>query len=146
MKWTELQYAGTALTDALLMINLLSVDWGELGQSLTGASDFLDWTIGEYQWETDAADRSYPIKEAGANATDCGSCGGNSDADSDADSDTDSDTVSDDSPYLGCNVDRMGHVPKGIHAIRMDGVDNVVFDGLTISGIQESSPLGSELC
>merc|ERR1719159_1776634 len=28
----------------------------------------------------------------------------------------------------------------------MDGVDNVVFDGLTISGIQESSPLGSELC
>jgi len=120
MPWTETQYVGTSLTDALLLINMLSDDWGELGQSLVGASDLLDWTIGEYQWTDDAADREET--DAGGLPTDT------------------------DSPYLGCNVDRMGHVPKGIHAIRMDGVEKVMFDGLTISGIRESSPLGSELC
>merc|ERR1719273_379560 len=49
-------------------------------------------------------------------------------------------------PYLGCNVDRMGHIPKGIMAIRMDGVEEVVFENLEIYNLQESSPLGSELC
>merc|ERR1712130_458513 len=51
-----------------------------------------------------------------------------------------------DTPYLGCNVDRMGHTPKGVMAIRMDGVEDVNIDGLEIYNLQESSPLGSELC
>jgi len=51
-----------------------------------------------------------------------------------------------DTPYLGCNVDRMGHIPKGIMAIRMDGVEEVVFENLEIANLQESSPLGSEVC
>merc|ERR550525_1983419 len=49
-------------------------------------------------------------------------------------------------PYLGCNVDRMGHIPKGLIGIRMDGVEDVVFENLEIYNLQESSPLGSELC
>merc|ERR1712242_621999 len=69
MTWTEVQYAGTALTDALLMINMLTDDWGELGQSLIGASDFLDWTIGEYQWEMDAADRTSEVKTGPGSST-----------------------------------------------------------------------------
>jgi len=40
----------------------------------------------------------------------------------------------------------MGHVPKGIIGIRMDGVEDVTFDGLTITGLHEQSLKGSELC
>lgn len=50
------------------------------------------------------------------------------------------------SPKIGCNVDRMGHVPKGIIGIRMDGVENVVFNGLTITDLHEQSKRGSDLC
>jgi hypothetical protein len=49
-------------------------------------------------------------------------------------------------PYLGCNNDRMTHVPKGVVGIRMDGVDGVTFDGLEIYDLREYSDLGSELC
>jgi len=49
-------------------------------------------------------------------------------------------------PYLGCNNDRMAHVPKGVIGIRMDGVENVVFDGLEISDVVETSALGNEVC
>merc|ERR1719242_1631775 len=60
-----------------------------------------------------------------------------------------SDELSDDgegSPYLGCNNDRMTHVPKGVIGIRMDGVENVVFKDLEIYDLHEKSDLGSELC
>merc|ERR1719334_1048443 len=49
-------------------------------------------------------------------------------------------------PYIGCNNDRMAHVPKGIMGIRMDGVDNVVFNGLSITDLHEQSKRGSDLC
>jgi len=49
-------------------------------------------------------------------------------------------------PYLGCNNDRMGHVPKGIIGIRMDGVENIVFNGLAITDIHEQGHRGSDLC
>merc|ERR1712130_233121 len=49
-------------------------------------------------------------------------------------------------PYIGCNVDRMGHVPKGIIGIRMDGVEDVVFRDLKISDLHEQSQRGSDLC
>jgi len=60
-----------------------------------------------------------------------------------------SDTKSDDgegSPYLGCNNDRMTHVPKGVIGIRMDGVENVVFKNLEIYDLHEKAELGSEVC
>jgi len=60
--------------------------------------------------------------------------------------DTWNDDISWNHPYLGCNVDRMGHIPKGLIGIRMDGVEDVVFENLEIYNLQESSPLGSELC
>ena len=72
--WSEAHYVGTALTDALMLMNLLSDDWGELGQSLV-PSNMTSWTLGDFVW---------------------------------------SDESETDSPYLGCNVDRMGHVPKGV--------------------------------
>jgi len=49
-------------------------------------------------------------------------------------------------PYLGCNNDRMTHVPKGVIGIRMDGVENVVFKNLEIYDLHEKAELGSELC
>merc|ERR1719295_1916016 len=49
-------------------------------------------------------------------------------------------------PFIGCNTDRMAHVPKGVMGIRMDGVEQVVFDGLSISRLEERGALGSELC
>ncbi len=97
MEWENAHYVGTALTDALLMLNLLTDDWGELGQSLI-PEKMNSWVLGKYQWSA---------------------------------------TNDEDSPYLGCNVDRMGHIPKGVMAIRMDGVDDVTFDGLEIYELQE---------
>ena len=104
--WSEMHYVGTALTDALILLQLLTDDWGELGNSLVH-SNMTSWTLGQFTW---------------------------------------SDEEKEDSPYLGCNVDRMGHIPKGVMAIRMDGVEDVTFDGLGIYNLRESSPLGSELC
>ena len=49
-------------------------------------------------------------------------------------------------PYLGCNNDRMSHVPKGVVGLRMDGVEDVVFSDLQIYDLAEYSDLGSELC
>ena len=51
-----------------------------------------------------------------------------------------------DRAYLGCNNDRMSHVPKGLVGIRMDGVESVTFDDLEIGDLHELSPLGSDLC
>ena len=104
--WADVQYVGTALTDALLMLNTLTDDWGELGQSLI-PDVMTSWVLGEQPFDDDS-DANHP--------------------------------------FLGCNVDRMGHIPKGVMAIRMDGVDDVTFDGLEIYEVQESSDLGSELC
>jgi len=106
MVWSEAQYVGTALTDALLMLSALSEDWGELGQSLI-PDVFISWVLDEAEWG-DESEMAHP--------------------------------------YLGCNVDRMGHIPKGVMAIRMDGVDDVTFEDLEIYNLQESSPIGSELC
>jgi len=49
-------------------------------------------------------------------------------------------------PYLGCNNDRMGHVPKGVIGIRMDGMTGISFDGLHIYDLHEQGALGSPLC
>lgn len=40
----------------------------------------------------------------------------------------------------------MGHVPKGVIGIRMDGVTGVHFDDLEIYDLQEHGDLGSDLC
>jgi len=39
-------------------------------------------------------------------------------------------------PYIGCNNDRMTHVPKGVIGVRMDGVEEVAFRDLKISSQQ----------
>jgi len=49
-------------------------------------------------------------------------------------------------PNIGCNIDRMGHVPKGVLGIRMDGVEDVVFTNLKINDLHEKSERGSDLC
>ena len=38
------------------------------------------------------------------------------------------------------------HLISGIMGIRMDGVDNVVFNGLSITDLHEQSKRGSDLC
>merc|ERR550525_106468 len=59
---------------------------------------------------------------------------------------SDNASFADDTPYFGCNNDRMGHVPKGVIGIRMDGVEDVTFRDLTISNLHEESAKGSNLC
>merc|ERR1719361_1728224 len=59
---------------------------------------------------------------------------------------SDNASFADDTPYFGCNNDRMGHVPKGIIGIRMDGVEDVVFKDLSITDIHEQGHIGSDLC
>merc|ERR1719206_65648 len=49
-------------------------------------------------------------------------------------------------PYLGCNNDRMTHVPKGVMGIRMDGAENVAFENLEIADLHEYADLGSNAC
>merc|ERR1719447_843036 len=110
--WSEVDYVGSALTDAEILLSMVTEQWGELGLIFT-TDNFTGWALGEYSWPNDSA----------------------------------SDDVKNDYiPYIGCNNDRMAHVPKGTIGIRMDGVENVVFDGLTISDLHEQSQRGSDLC
>merc|ERR550525_1167333 len=51
-----------------------------------------------------------------------------------------------DHPQLGCNNDRMAHVPKGVIGVRMDGVEGVSFNNLEISDLTEQSEMGSTVC
>jgi len=47
--------------------------------------------------------------------------------------------------YL-CAIDGMIHSAKGTFGLRIDGVDGVDINGLTISNIQEDSPMGYGIC
>ena len=79
IKWSEMQYVGTPLTDAIVAMSAASDDWGEMG--LMWVTDhFSGWALGQYQWNDDGQ------------------------------------VLTDEShPYLGCNNDRMTHVPKGVN-------------------------------
>merc|ERR1719361_302446 len=104
--WADVEYVGSALTDAEILLSLVTEDWEELGLVFM-ENDFAEWAQGQTSWSDDHGNEH---------------------------------------PYIGCNVDRMGHVPKGIIGIRMDGVEDVTFTDLTISGLHEQSLKGSELC
>jgi hypothetical protein len=106
--WSDVEYIGSALSDAEVLLSLVTDDWEELGLVFM-ENNFTDWAQGTAQWSDDSSPNSAH-------------------------------------PFIGCNVDRMGHVPKGIIGVRMDGVEDVTFDGLTISGLHEQSMRGSELC
>merc|ERR1719266_1234071 len=56
--WSETHYVGTALTDAVIMIQLLTDDWGELQNSLV-PSEMTSWTLGDYVW-SDEVDTDIP--------------------------------------------------------------------------------------
>ena len=49
-------------------------------------------------------------------------------------------------PQIGCNNDRMTHLAKGVMGIRMDGVEEIVYNNLNIHDIYEYGGLGSNLC
>jgi len=104
--WADVHYEGSALTDAEILLSLVTNDWGEQGLIMID-QNYTDWVQGRHQWDDSTA--------AGH-------------------------------PYLGCNNDRMAHVPKGVMGIRMDGADGVVFSGLEISDLREYSEMGSDLC
>ncbi len=77
--WSEVKYKGSALSDAFILLSMVTEDWEELGLTYMG-DIFQEWTLGETDWpEYTASD----------------------------------DDASPAIPYIGCNVDRMGHVPKG---------------------------------
>ena len=78
--WSDVSYKGSALSDAFILLNMVTNDWEELGL-IYMENNFTSWALGEYSW---------PAATAG------------------------DDEVNADIPYIGCNVDRMGHVPKGI--------------------------------
>merc|ERR550525_1943432 len=108
IEWETVTYVGSALTDAEILLSLVTNDWEELGLVFM-ENDFGLWAQGEVVW-------------------------------------SETDPKGFDHPFIGCNVDRMGHVPKGIIGVRMDGVEDVTFTDLTISGLHEQSLRGSELC
>jgi len=110
--WSEVEYVGSALTDAEILLSMVTEDWGEQGL-IYMTDNFTNWALGQYSWPEDVATDSKKNKNI---------------------------------PYIGCNNDRMAHVPKGIIGIRMDGVDNAVFNGLTITDLHEQSKRGSDLC
>ena len=72
--WSEASYVGTALSDASILLSLVTDDWGEMGLLFLD-NDFSDWAMGKHQWN---------------------------------------DHDEEEHPYLGCNNDRMAHVPKGL--------------------------------
>merc|ERR1719361_1674803 len=104
--WADTTYIGSALSDASILLAIVTEDWGEKGLIFL-PDDFTTWALGESTWD---------------------------------------DEKNDGHPYLGCNNDRMSHVPKGVIGVRMDGVEDVVFSDLHIADIHESGDLGSELC
>lgn len=105
--WPTVSYVGSALSDAFIVLDLVTADWEEVGLIYMG-NNLTDWALGQY---------SYPESL---------------------------DPM--DTPYIGCNSDRMGHVAKGVLGIRMDGVEDVVFRKLKINDLHESSKRGSDLC
>ena len=76
LKWSEVEYVGSPLTDAEILLSLVTDDWGERGLLLITAN-FSNWAFGKKKWDDN---------------TDAGH------------------------PWLGCNNDRMAHVPKGVHS------------------------------
>ena len=77
--WSEVEYKGSALTDAEILLSMVTDDWGEQGL-IYMTDNFTNWAQGEYSW---------PAATAGDEETNVNI------------------------PYLGCNNDRMAHVPKG---------------------------------
>lgn len=73
ISWSEVEYKGSPLTDAVVLLGIATDDWAEKNVLLLG-DDFMAWALGDNQWDDE--------DEEGH-------------------------------PYLGCNNDRMGHVPKG---------------------------------
>ena len=73
--WSEVEYVGSALTDAQILLAMVTEDWGELGL-IYMTDNFTNWALGEYTW---------PESNASTHT-----------------------------PYIGCNNDRMAHVPKGL--------------------------------
>ena len=69
--WTEVFYVGSALTDAEIVLAMITDDWAELGL-IYMTDNFLSWTLGQHQWNR-----------------------------------------TEDVLAIGCNNDRMAHVPKG---------------------------------
>jgi len=108
--WADVSYKGSVLSDAEILLAMVTDDWEELGLTYM-QNNFTDWALGTFQWD-----------------------------------DNDTSPLTPNTPYIGCNVDRMGHVPKGIIGIRMDGVEDVVFRDLKISDLHEQSQRGSDLC
>jgi len=106
MVWGSVHYEGSPLTDASILLAMVTDDWGEQGLIMMD-SNYTNWALGKHQWD---------------------------------------DSTKAGHPYLGCNNDRMAHVPKGVIGIRMDGADNVTFRDLEISDLREYSDTGSDLC
>jgi len=106
MPWADVEYRGSPLTDASVLLSLVTNDWGEQALMFI-PEDFQQWALGNNLWNN---------------------------------------TANTSHPHLGCNNDRMSHVPKGVIGIRMDGANDVHFNGLEISNLREQSPLGSWQC
>merc|ERR1719474_2359581 len=104
--WADVRYIGGPLTDASILLAMVTDDWGEQGLIMM-PENYTNWALGKHQWD---------------------------------------DSTKAGHPYLGCNNDRMAHVPKGVIGIRMDGADDVTFNGLEISDLREYSVIGSDLC
>ena len=104
--WSEVEYVGSALSDAEILLGLVTEDWAEQAL-LFMPNSFTAWAMGKAKWDDHRDDAR---------------------------------------PWLGCNNDRMAHVPKGVIGVRMDGTDSVVFNGLEISNVHEYSELGSDVC
>ena len=79
IEWWTVSYVGSALSDAFIVLELVTDDWEEMGL-IYMENNFTDWALGTY---------SYPV---------------------------DGDTA--EYPNIGCNSDRMGHVPKGLLALK----------------------------
>ena len=71
--WENAKYIGSAMSDASILLAVMTDDWEELALTFLD-TNFIEWAIGNYSWP---ADNNHVT------------------------------------PYIGCNVDRMGHVPKG---------------------------------
>ena len=92
LMWSEAKYVGSALTDASIVLAMVTNDWEELGLTYL-TTNFTDWAQGKYSWPHHTA------------------------MDMPADVNI---------PRIGCNTDRMAHVPKGValesgHSMRCHG-------------------------